>query len=51
MLLTMTKKSKDDILNVVLPDVTGYTSTQANIGQVTNKGIELLDYRHYYSTN
>ena len=36
------KKSEDDILNVILPDVTGYTSTQANIGSVTNKGIEFL---------
>ncbi len=36
------KKSEDDILNVVLPDVTGYTSTQANIGEVSNKGFELL---------
>jgi TonB-linked SusC/RagA family outer membrane protein len=36
------RKSKDDILSVALPAATGYTSTSMNIGQVTNKGIELL---------
>lgn len=36
------RKSKDDILSVKLPQSTGYTGTSMNIGQVTNKGVELL---------
>jgi TonB-linked SusC/RagA family outer membrane protein len=36
------RKSNDDILNVLLAPTTGYNSTQMNIGEVTNKGIELL---------
>lgn len=36
------RQSKDDILNVSLTDVTGFTNTPMNIGEVSNKGVELL---------
>ena len=36
------RKATDDILSVLLTDATGYTSTNMNIGEVDNKGIELL---------
>ena len=34
--------SKDQIINVAIPASTGYTSKTTNIGELTNKGVELL---------
>ena len=36
------RKTEDDILRISLTQATGFTSTSVNIGEVTNKGIELL---------
>ena len=36
------RTTEDDILNVNLTYASGYQSTKVNIGEVTNKGIELL---------
>ncbi len=36
------RKTTDDILDVALTAASGYTSTKKNIGEVSNKGIELL---------
>jgi TonB-linked SusC/RagA family outer membrane protein len=37
-----TKDSKDQIINVAIPSSTGYSSKTTNIGEMTNKGVELL---------
>jgi TonB-linked SusC/RagA family outer membrane protein len=34
--------SKDQIINVAVPASTGFTSRTANVGKMTNKGIEIL---------
>ena len=36
------RKTEDDILRIALTQATGFRSTMVNIGEVTNKGIELL---------
>ncbi|MCD4769515.1 MAG: TonB-dependent receptor, partial [Bacteroidales bacterium] len=36
------RKTEDDILSITLTASTGYTGTKINIGEVTNKGVELL---------
>lgn len=34
--------SKDQIINVAIPSSTGYSSKTTNIGEMTNKGVEIL---------
>lgn len=36
------RKTNDDILNTSISGTSGYGSTQVNIGELTNKGIEIL---------
>lgn len=36
------KKTEDDILNAGISNTSGYSSTIVNVGELTNKGVELL---------
>ncbi|ETN95259.1 hypothetical protein P278_09810 [Zhouia amylolytica AD3] len=36
------KRTEDDILNATISQTSGYTSAKVNVGEVTNKGVELL---------